>query len=931
MTLRLRLPHSLLLSLLLSLLSPLLLSQPITYSPLLRPLASLTPPSLAAEDYIDITSTLTPTQHHYVALPFGTKGFPFYNAYYQYVGITSAGNLQFHTDLIAGYDDTWPNGPMPDALSVDESTNPPGYIAPFFAALYFDGNATAGYAHNDSEFRVRFSDVDLYAAVRSGSTLPYPRLSFDVVLYADGTIVVNYYSVPFVSDNPPPTSDDSSQYFHTVLGIQAPGDYLKALWIAPANYVPINSTISRLYTGQQLIYQPIFANHSSSSSAAVSSVSAASSAGSSAGTSVGSSGAGSSAASSAARSSAGSSSQGTSVGTSIPVVPPTTVTTASGAQSSASSAVASSAAASSGSTAVGSSSAPAPTSSLVQSSSAASAVSSSAPSSSAAAVSSSARSSSAQSSSAQASSSAASSSAQSSSAQSSSAQSSSAQSSSAVSSSPASSSAGVSSSAVSSSALSSSAASSSAAVVSSSSASAASSAASSASSQSSAQGSSSSAVSAPSSAASSAPVSSSSGALRSSSSSSAASSSAGLSSSTAAVSSSTAAVSSSAASSSAASVSSSTAPVVSSSTAAALSSSLSSAASAATSSGIVSTATVSSSSGALSGGSSTGSAPGLSSSSDVSGGASSGSSSSGVLPPPFTGGSSSSPAPIFSSSSSSSPTLGGCSIPPNSPQYPNVTFYIDNVLSTLTLGFGGQLAMDVEGLAGDESVWICGSITPLNTFGRRLLQLAPTAQVLMLVTQNAKSDPNNGDLAVNDFSRSLAATNGNNSANFVYTGPVSGALIPVGSTVIYCQNGTRVQVGQECLLVVTPGSDPGLSKGAIAGIVIGAIAFLVCLLCILCLALMRLCKRTDDDTPPPSSEASRIKDAPLAAPARVQVQVQGQHAVRVAGGAAALAGAAGAMTTAPDLSADDSEYHEYNTPEQSLQDPDDSSQLHIHV
>ena len=150
-------------------------------------------------------------------------------------------------------------------------------------------------------------------------------------------------------------------------------------------------------------------------------------------------------------------------------------------------------------------------------------------------------------------------------------------------------------------------------------------------------------------------------------------------------------------------------------------------------------------------------------------------------------------------------------------------------------------------------------------------------------------------------------------------------LVP-GISIVNGTNGTGVDLGGG-------GGGGGLSKGAIAGIVVGsvvgALLLLLCL-CGLCF-LLGLCgagflRRDSDISEPSSAEASRKRDERVSGmPVMVPV---------VAGAGLGGAGALGAATTAPDLSGEESVYRSYHTPppaEVSEVDPDQSSQLHIHV
>jgi hypothetical protein len=254
-----------------------------------------------------------------------------------------------------------------------------------------------------------------------------------------------------------------------------------------------------------------------------------------------------------------------------------------------------------------------------------------------------------------------------------------------------------------------------------------------------------------------------------------------------------------------------------------------------------------------------------------------------------------------------------------------VLFNITNPLTLITSLFGGNLAQDVNQLAGDGSIWRCGVITPLTlTSRRRLLQLytTPTATVTMYTVTPFLAGP--ASTAANDFTTHLQRAN---LTSGLYIAPNSGAQIPVTSLIVFrCPDGAVIAAGQNCstsVVVVDDSSSSGLSGGAIAGIVVGAVVG--ALLCLLCLALcLYFSSRRDDSVSEPSSaEASRIKAAPLAAPAPI----------RPAGGLAGMAGLAGAATTAPEVSGEESQYREYHTPpaEISEVDPDQSSQLHIHV
>ena len=171
-----------------------------------------------------------------------------------------------------------------------------------------------------------------------------------------------------------------------------------------------------------------------------------------------------------------------------------------------------------------------------------------------------------------------------------------------------------------------------------------------------------------------------------------------------------------------------------------------------------------------------------------------------------------------------------------------------------------------------------------------------------------------GRTGAQDFFNNIT-TNG---VNGVYTTQQAHAFIIVNSTsVVPGSNGTSAVAGG--------GGGGGLSKGAIAGIVIGSVLGLLLLCCICCL-LLGVCgprRRERDVSEPSSAEASRMKrEDRIAAP------------MGVAGTALAGAGLAGAATTAPDLSGEESVYRSYHTPpppEVSDVDPDQSSQLHIHV
>ena len=246
------------------------------------------------------------------------------------------------------------------------------------------------------------------------------------------------------------------------------------------------------------------------------------------------------------------------------------------------------------------------------------------------------------------------------------------------------------------------------------------------------------------------------------------------------------------------------------------------------------------------------------------------------------------------------------------------SFEIENELSSLGPSFGSLLGTDISRLAADGSVWLCGSVVSTNSSlshrRRRLLQLAPTATVLMFTAQ--QPDVLNASLDLQQHLDSAPAAAG------VYTAQLSGAEIIVSSlSISLVCDGSLLPLGESCRTGASSSSSSGLSNGAIAGIVVGAVVGAAALVCLLCLLLyMRgVVGDRDSSSEQPSGDVSQnVKDAPLAP--RQQPFAE-----------PAAAAAVGAATTGQDLSAEESEYHEYHTPEHSEVDPDQSSQLHIHV
>ena len=181
----------------------------------------------------------------------------------------------------------------------------------------------------------------------------------------------------------------------------------------------------------------------------------------------------------------------------------------------------------------------------------------------------------------------------------------------------------------------------------------------------------------------------------------------------------------------------------------------------------------------------------------------------------------------------------------------------------------------------------------------------PTASVTMYT--NGPGVVNNRSAAT-DFENNVTALAGGAAT---YTTRLAHAYIVLGSVSV----GSALSGGG--------GGGGGLSNGAIAGIVVGAVVGALVLLCLLCLICFLCGYRplgSRDVSEPSSAEASRKDERPMPI-------------------AAAGAGLAGAATTAPDLSGEESEYRAYHTPplvdrevaEVSDVDPDQSSQLHIHV
>ena len=227
----------------------------------------------------------------------------------------------------------------------------------------------------------------------------------------------------------------------------------------------------------------------------------------------------------------------------------------------------------------------------------------------------------------------------------------------------------------------------------------------------------------------------------------------------------------------------------------------------------------------------------------------------------------------------------------------------------------------MDNLSNDGIQWFCGTVTP-TTFGtntrRRLLQVGlepqPTATVTMYTVGNGVV---NNRSAANDFNSNITTSPA--AVNGIYTTQLANAYIVVNSVqlVVGSGGGTSLSGG---------GGGSGLTNGQIAGIVVGSVVGGLLLLCCLCALCFLLGARRDRDVSEPSSAEASRKEAvrpPIAAGAF---------------GPAAGAGLAGAATTAPDLSGEESVYQSYHTPppadrepEVSEVDPDQSSQLHIHV
>jgi len=219
-------------------------------------------------------------------------------------------------------------------------------------------------------------------------------------------------------------------------------------------------------------------------------------------------------------------------------------------------------------------------------------------------------------------------------------------------------------------------------------------------------------------------------------------------------------------------------------------------------------------------------------------------------------------------------------------------------------------------LSNDGIQWFCGTLTPIGGTGsgarRRLLQAEaqPTATVTMYTLGAGVV---NNRSAATDFYRNIT----DNGVNGVFVTQLARAYIVVNSTTVVPGG-----VGAAS----DDGGGGGLSTGALVGIIVGSVLGALLLLCCLiglCF-LIGICGRRDRDISEPSSaEASRKREErPIGGP--------------IAGSAfgPAATGLAGAATTAPDLSGEESVYRSYHTPppaEVSEVDPDQSSQLHIHV
>ena len=232
----------------------------------------------------------------------------------------------------------------------------------------------------------------------------------------------------------------------------------------------------------------------------------------------------------------------------------------------------------------------------------------------------------------------------------------------------------------------------------------------------------------------------------------------------------------------------------------------------------------------------------------------------------------------------------------------NASFQIANPTSTIAPTFGGFLALDVGVIAGNVTTWVCGQIVPINspTNGRRRLLQSdapiPTANVYMF-PQGAVV----ASTAVADFDAGLNNLTADG-PNGTYLAPQSGAFIVLPL------------VG----VAPVPGSSSsgGLGGGAIAGIVIGAVAALLCCLLLLFMFLLRYFSRNQyDDSTPPSTPLQAEERRPVASRPE---QSRDEFSVPVA----PVAGGAGAATTVEDYT---------ESPEVSEVDPDQSSQMHIHV